>query len=264
MLGSVGDDAGALAAATTGLELVAARSGSAAQPGDRARRAASAARRRPRSPPTIGSARPTTPPSCASSARRTRRAALASASRATRTCCIPCTDEAVLQCFVLFEQIRSGGCLSYLIGCEDTCAGTDRRPAARAARSLPRAGRRARPARALRRRDPHPRRSLLGGARARQGARRADRHAPHSSPAPFAERARRRRRDRCSRQAARCACCTRRATPSDSMCLVLADRVLTGDTLLIGGTGRTDLPTGDPDDALRQPVRQAAARSTMH
>jgi glyoxylase-like metal-dependent hydrolase (beta-lactamase superfamily II)/rhodanese-related sulfurtransferase len=32
----------------------------------------------------------------------------------------------------------------------------------------------------------------------------------------------------------------------DSMCLVMADRVFTGDTLLIGGTGRTDLPTGDP------------------
>jgi glyoxylase-like metal-dependent hydrolase (beta-lactamase superfamily II) len=32
----------------------------------------------------------------------------------------------------------------------------------------------------------------------------------------------------------------------DSMCLVLPDRVLTGDTLLIGGCGRTDLPSGDP------------------
>jgi len=31
------------------------------------------------------------------------------------------------------------------------------------------------------------------------------------------------------------------------MCLVLPDRVLTGDTLLIGATGRTDLPTGDPE-----------------
>ena len=31
----------------------------------------------------------------------------------------------------------------------------------------------------------------------------------------------------------------------DSMCLVAEDRVFTGDTLLIGGTGRTDLPTGD-------------------
>jgi len=33
----------------------------------------------------------------------------------------------------------------------------------------------------------------------------------------------------------------------DSMCIVADDRVFTGDTLLIGGTGRTDLPTGDPD-----------------
>jgi glyoxylase-like metal-dependent hydrolase (beta-lactamase superfamily II)/rhodanese-related sulfurtransferase len=32
----------------------------------------------------------------------------------------------------------------------------------------------------------------------------------------------------------------------DSMCLVMSDRVFTGDTLLIGGTGRSDLPTGDP------------------
>jgi glyoxylase-like metal-dependent hydrolase (beta-lactamase superfamily II)/rhodanese-related sulfurtransferase len=32
----------------------------------------------------------------------------------------------------------------------------------------------------------------------------------------------------------------------DSLSLVLPDRVLTGDALLIGGTGRTDLPTGDP------------------
>ena len=34
---------------------------------------------------------------------------------------------------------------------------------------------------------------------------------------------------------------------SDSMCLALGDRIFTGDTLLIGGTGRTDLPTGDPE-----------------
>jgi rhodanese-related sulfurtransferase len=34
---------------------------------------------------------------------------------------------------------------------------------------------------------------------------------------------------------------------SDSTCLVTTDRVFTGDTLLIEGTGRTDLPTGDPD-----------------
>jgi glyoxylase-like metal-dependent hydrolase (beta-lactamase superfamily II) len=33
----------------------------------------------------------------------------------------------------------------------------------------------------------------------------------------------------------------------DSMCLRVEDRLFTGDTLLISGTGRTDLPTGDPD-----------------
>jgi glyoxylase-like metal-dependent hydrolase (beta-lactamase superfamily II)/rhodanese-related sulfurtransferase len=33
----------------------------------------------------------------------------------------------------------------------------------------------------------------------------------------------------------------------DSLCLALNDRILTGDTLLIGGTGRTDLPSGDPE-----------------
>jgi len=32
---------------------------------------------------------------------------------------------------------------------------------------------------------------------------------------------------------------------ADSMCLVLDDRIFTGDTLLLGATGRTDLPTGD-------------------
>jgi glyoxylase-like metal-dependent hydrolase (beta-lactamase superfamily II) len=34
---------------------------------------------------------------------------------------------------------------------------------------------------------------------------------------------------------------------ADSMCVFVTDRVFTGDTLLIGGTGRTDLPTGDPE-----------------
>ena len=33
----------------------------------------------------------------------------------------------------------------------------------------------------------------------------------------------------------------------DSTCIRVDDRLFTGDTLLIGGTGRTDLPTGDAD-----------------
>jgi glyoxylase-like metal-dependent hydrolase (beta-lactamase superfamily II) len=45
----------------------------------------------------------------------------------------------------------------------------------------------------------------------------------------------------------------------DSMCLQLDDCLFTGDTLLAGGTGRTDLPTGDPEalhDSLFQNLLQ--------
>lgn len=50
------------------------------------------------------------------------------------------------------------------------------------------------------------------------------------------------------------------ATPGhthDGMCLVLPGRVLTGDTLLIGGCGRTDLPTGDSGE-LYESLRKLA------
>jgi glyoxylase-like metal-dependent hydrolase (beta-lactamase superfamily II) len=60
----------------------------------------------------------------------------------------------------------------------------------------------------------------------------------------------------------------------DSMCLHLPGRLLTGDTLLIGGCGRTDLPTGDakalyaslrrlmelPDDLLVFPAHDYQGR----
>ena len=46
---------------------------------------------------------------------------------------------------------------------------------------------------------------------------------------------------------------------ADSMCVILPDRVLTGDTLLLGATGRTDLPTGDPE-ALFESVFQRLLR----
>ncbi|MGQ0505736.1 MAG: aminotransferase class V-fold PLP-dependent enzyme [Myxococcaceae bacterium] len=67
------------------------------------------------------------------------------------------------------------------------------------------------------------------------------------------------------------------ATPGhthDAVCLLLPGRVLTGDTLLIGGVGRTDLPTGDsaalfdslqklralPDDTLVLPAHDYNGR----
>jgi glyoxylase-like metal-dependent hydrolase (beta-lactamase superfamily II) len=51
------------------------------------------------------------------------------------------------------------------------------------------------------------------------------------------------------------------ATPGhthDGMCLVIPGRVLTGDTLLIGGCGRTDLPTGDAGE-LYESLRKLAS-----
>ena len=70
------------------------------------------------------------------------------------------------------------------------------------------------------------------------------------------------------------------ATPGhthDAICLVLPGRVLTGDTLLIGGVGRTDLPTGNsrvlfeslqkliamlPDDTIILPAHDYEGRKT--
>ncbi len=46
----------------------------------------------------------------------------------------------------------------------------------------------------------------------------------------------------------------------DSMCVLADDRVFTGDTLLIGATGRTDLPSGDPD-ALYDSLFNSAAET---
>lgn len=53
----------------------------------------------------------------------------------------------------------------------------------------------------------------------------------------------------------------------DSMCLTVENRVFTGDTLLIGGTGRTDLPSGDPEalfDSLFDRVLRLDGSTTVH
>jgi len=53
----------------------------------------------------------------------------------------------------------------------------------------------------------------------------------------------------------------------DSMCLTVENRVFTGDTLLIGGTGRTDLPSGDPEalfDSLFDRVLRLDGTTTVH
>ena len=146
---------------------------------------------------------------------------------------------------MIFEQVATGGCQSYLLGCADTCAGALIDPeVSQIDRYL-----------ALAARDGLRIRFVID----------THTHADHFSAA--------------TRLAQRLGAMTvmHRASPApgismrvddgesivlgklrlrvvhtpghtaDSMCLVGADRVFTGDTLLIGGTGRTDLPGGDPD-----------------
>jgi glyoxylase-like metal-dependent hydrolase (beta-lactamase superfamily II)/rhodanese-related sulfurtransferase len=53
----------------------------------------------------------------------------------------------------------------------------------------------------------------------------------------------------------------------DSMCLSVEDRLFTGDTLLIGATGRTDLPSGDPEalfDSLHNRVLRLDPAVKVH
>jgi glyoxylase-like metal-dependent hydrolase (beta-lactamase superfamily II) len=146
---------------------------------------------------------------------------------------------------MLFEQLRSGGCLSYLIGCERTCAGVVVDPAVdlldRYLALTTEKGLRVRYVV-----DSHTHADHFSAARdlARQVGARVVMH--RLSAAPFADI----RVDDGELLVAGDLRIRVMHTPGhtdDSICLVLADRVLTGDTLLIGATGRTDLPTGDSE-----------------
>jgi glyoxylase-like metal-dependent hydrolase (beta-lactamase superfamily II)/rhodanese-related sulfurtransferase len=144
---------------------------------------------------------------------------------------------------VIFETVSTGGCRSYLVGCEETCAAVlidpelsqlDRYRALAAKDGL----------RIHYLIDTHTHADHFSGTR--QLARQFD--VPvvmhRLSPAPFVdlrlEGGEMLAVGRLRLQALHTPGHTR-----DSMCLTLQDRVFTGDTLLIGATGRTDLPTGD-------------------
>jgi glyoxylase-like metal-dependent hydrolase (beta-lactamase superfamily II)/rhodanese-related sulfurtransferase len=145
---------------------------------------------------------------------------------------------------MIFEQIASGGCQSYLLGCSDTCAGALIDPEiSQIDRYLAIASRAA-----LRIRfviDTHTHADHFSAARQiaeRLGAMRVMHIA---SRAPGVDM----RVDDGESLAIGRLRLQVLHTPghtADSMCLVGDDLVFTGDTLLIGGTGRTDLPTGDP------------------
>jgi glyoxylase-like metal-dependent hydrolase (beta-lactamase superfamily II)/rhodanese-related sulfurtransferase len=145
---------------------------------------------------------------------------------------------------MIFEQIATGGCQSYLVGCADTCAAALIDPElSQVDRYLALAARDS-----LRIRyviDTHTHADHFSGTR--ELARRLE--VPvvmhRVSPAPFVDM----RLDDGEMLVVGKLRLRVLHTPGhtrDSMCLVAEDRVFTGDTLLIGGTGRTDLPTGDP------------------
>ena len=157
---------------------------------------------------------------------------------------------------MIFEQIATGGCQSYLVGCADTCAAALIDPElSQIDRYLALAARDG-----LRIRyviDTHTHADHFSATRqlARQLGVPVVMH--RASPAPFVDM----RVDDGEMVAVGKLRLQVLHTPghtADSMCLLVEDRLFTGDTLLIGGTGRTDLPTGDPDALLRQPVRSRA------
>lgn len=146
---------------------------------------------------------------------------------------------------MIFASVASGGCRSYLIGCGETCA---------AALIDPEVGQLDR-YQALAARDGLRIRYVIDththadhfSARTQLAARLGATAVMHrASPAPGVDM----RVDDGELLIVgklRLAVLHTPGHTADSMTLVAEDRVFTGDALLYGGTGRTDLPTGDPE-----------------
>jgi glyoxylase-like metal-dependent hydrolase (beta-lactamase superfamily II)/rhodanese-related sulfurtransferase len=144
---------------------------------------------------------------------------------------------------MIFETVATGGCRSYVVGCEETCAAALIDPElSQIDRYLALAAKHGLRIRYLI--DTHTHADHFSATQ--QLARQLD--VPvvmHGySPAPFVDLRLQGGEllvvGRLRLQALHTPGHTR-----DSMCLRVEERVFTGDTLLIGGTGRTDLPSGD-------------------
>jgi glyoxylase-like metal-dependent hydrolase (beta-lactamase superfamily II)/rhodanese-related sulfurtransferase len=144
---------------------------------------------------------------------------------------------------MIFEAISSGGCRSYLIGCEESCAAAlidpelsqiDRYKALAARHGL----------RFHYLVDTHTHADHFSATRRLAGQLDAPVVMHRASPAPFIN-LRLEGGDLLVVGKLRLQSMYTPGHTADSMCLSVEDRVFTGDTLLIGATGRTDLPSGD-------------------
>jgi glyoxylase-like metal-dependent hydrolase (beta-lactamase superfamily II)/rhodanese-related sulfurtransferase len=158
---------------------------------------------------------------------------------------------------VVFEHLSTGGCQSYLIGCAESCAAVlidpeisliDRYLALAARNGL----------RIHYLIDTHTHADHFSATRHLSRQLKVHVAMHRMSPAPFVDL----RLDDGEMLVVGKLRLQVLHTPGhtcDSICLRVEDRVFTGDTLLIGATGRTDLPSGDPDalyDSLVNRVMQ--------
>lgn len=144
---------------------------------------------------------------------------------------------------MIFESVSTGGCRSYLVGCEESCAAVLIDPAlSQIDRYITLAARDGLRFRYLI--DTHTHADHFSATRqlARQLGVPVVMH--RASPAPFVD-LRLEGGESLVVGRLRLQSLHTPGHTQDSMCLRVEDRVFTGDTLLIGGTGRTDLPSGD-------------------
>lgn len=146
---------------------------------------------------------------------------------------------------MIIETIEVGGCRSYILGCTDTHTGAVIDPEISAIERY--RGIASQHGLALRYAiDTHTHADHFSAAREIARALGAQVVMSHLSAAPFVDL----RLDDGDMLIIGALRVRAMATPghtADSTSLLVRDHVFTGDTLLIGGTGRTDLPTGDPD-----------------
>jgi glyoxylase-like metal-dependent hydrolase (beta-lactamase superfamily II)/rhodanese-related sulfurtransferase len=146
---------------------------------------------------------------------------------------------------MIIETIEVGGCRSYILGCTDTHTGAVVDPEISAIERY--RGIASQHGLALRYAiDTHTHADHFSAAREIARALGAQVVMSHLSAAPFVDL----RLDDGDMLIIGALRVRAMATPghtADSTSLLVRDHVFTGDTLLIGGTGRTDLPTGDPD-----------------